>query len=249
MCGRGIRPGDTRRASQRAVRSSLASPSRGPTSCTPRGRPLAPCMSGSSHRGHPAERPRRAERRVAGRRQADRRRAERRGREDRVVALLEQLGNGSFRGRARPRRSGSRARAPRGRARSARGARREPVAAGLPLAREVERHLRAADAACRSQTCAAAAKLDLLDPVAQLPRPARRRRPGVGVGAVPERGAEEREHRAGGRLLGGDLRNGIRARGRVSDRPRRGRPAPREQGQVLHRAREQARRGRACARA
>src|SRR2546425_6216821 len=39
--------------SQRAVRSRRASPWRGPTSCTPRGRPLAPVISGSVTAGMP----------------------------------------------------------------------------------------------------------------------------------------------------------------------------------------------------
>src|SRR5205809_4517044 len=39
--------------SQRAVRKSRPSPWRGPTSCTPSGRPLAPLMSGTLRAGTP----------------------------------------------------------------------------------------------------------------------------------------------------------------------------------------------------
>ena len=39
--------------SQRAVRKSRASPSRGPTSWTPSGRPFSPCMSGTLTAGIP----------------------------------------------------------------------------------------------------------------------------------------------------------------------------------------------------
>ena len=43
---------------------------RRPTSCTPSGRPFAPCISGSVERRHAEQRPQRAEARVAGRRRA-----------------------------------------------------------------------------------------------------------------------------------------------------------------------------------
>src|SRR5437867_1121733 len=50
---RSCRHADACATSQRAVRNSRASPWRGPTSCTPSGRPLAPRMSGTVTAGRP----------------------------------------------------------------------------------------------------------------------------------------------------------------------------------------------------
>src|SRR5882724_9892022 len=73
--------------SQRAVRSSRPSPWRGPTSWTPSGRPLAPLMSGTLSAGTPHSV--HSEQKTGSPVDASPGGG---GREQRVVALLEQLG-------------------------------------------------------------------------------------------------------------------------------------------------------------
>ena len=104
MPGEGCGYAPTDSASQRAVRSSRPSPWRGPTGCAPSGGPFGGLEERQAHRGQAQHRPQRAEGRLPGGLEPGRRGPVHRGRQDRVVALLEQLGErGQERARRGPR--------------------------------------------------------------------------------------------------------------------------------------------------
>ena len=239
-------------ASQRAVRRSRPSPWRGPTSCTPSGRPLAPWSSGRLTEGRPSMVQSVQKVGSPGGLEPRRRRPIHGRRQDRVVALLEELGERGHE-RARRRLRGQVLGGPHRVAVLDPCAqwRRQPVAPRLPLAPQVDRQLRVHDHAVPlGQLVGARGQLELLHAPAQmLDHLSERRLRVLGDAIPPPRSGRTRSAARSAAPPSPPSGMAPGPAGACRGRARRTPPPPRAAGPDPRPSARRVRRGRGCARA